>query len=350
MMGNDNATRCIPRFYILGAMKAGTGTLCAWLNGVPDVSVRSTEIHFWPGPPLNRRVPDHAWCMRTQAGLTDAVLQRKNRGSDCEPRTILGYKHPLLLWVPELPGIFAACRRHGLFDYRPLPQQHPPYPAPKMIVNLRDPAERARSQFAYMHRRVAQPDAFDRQVTTELQRAPAGGSGSACLRNMVRCLTGIGLTTDDVLSRSLYFVWLKEWLGAFDCRHLLLLRFEAHLGTDSAVAATAALQRVSAYITGHAMPFAGAEGIVKRTLQFPRPIGSKGRLRHLDANSSTRRRLDQFFAPFNSALWSLLAKRCRCVPLAEDDASGMAEVGGVLDTAGAATGAWWPTVSPVCKG
>ncbi|EOD18781.1 hypothetical protein EMIHUDRAFT_355537 [Emiliania huxleyi CCMP1516] len=59
----------------------------------------------------------------------------------------------------------------------------------------------------------------------------------------------------------------------------------------------------------------------------------------------TRAQLQAFFAPFNDALWAMLATRCRCVPLREahDAASNTTSYGGLLEVAADGAGPlWWP--------
>ena len=69
--------RCIPRFYILGAMKAGTGTLCAWLNAVPG---QRLGLLCWP---MRRAlvVVRSTWVPRAGTHLLTWVFERKRHES-----------------------------------------------------------------------------------------------------------------------------------------------------------------------------------------------------------------------------------------------------------------------------
>ena len=158
-MREANATQrtaaCLPSFYILGAMKAGTGTLCAWLNHLhPDFSIRGTEVHYFGSlRPITHTAVGRQWCEETKIGLSKEMKRaHRNSASDCSPTTRLGYKHPLLLRLFNLPPVFAKCKEYGLF-HASLPRPLLTAPAPKLIVLLREPADRARSQFGYVHPR-----------------------------------------------------------------------------------------------------------------------------------------------------------------------------------------------------
>ena len=51
-MPRGGETRCVPRFYVIGAMKAGTTTVSTWLHALGEpLSIRPKEVHFWPVAP-----------------------------------------------------------------------------------------------------------------------------------------------------------------------------------------------------------------------------------------------------------------------------------------------------------
>ena len=61
-MPRGGETRCVPRFYVIGAMKAGTTTVSTWLHALGEpLSIRPKEVHFWPVDNSPRQV-DRAWC------------------------------------------------------------------------------------------------------------------------------------------------------------------------------------------------------------------------------------------------------------------------------------------------
>lgn len=101
---------------------------------------------------------------------------------------------------------------------------------------MREPADRARSQFAYVFRRdppaMRTAEAFDRRVRRELSRAQSmaqarGSSGPPDWHSALRTARAVGGGYEDVLARSLYVAYLEAWLATYDCRQMLLLRFEA---------------------------------------------------------------------------------------------------------------------------
>ena len=113
-----------PDFLIIGAQKAGTSSLYAWLIGHPDVvSAREKELHYF-----DRRIAtepiDAYWADFPREETLDSLRRERGR------MIVTGEATPVYLFHPSVPEL---VRRH--------------LPDVRLIVLLRDPVERAVSHY-----------------------------------------------------------------------------------------------------------------------------------------------------------------------------------------------------------
>lgn len=119
--------RHTPDFLVVGAQKAGTTSLLRYLEAHPDVRTPSVpgaddlaakELHFFDRDEAELDLADYRANFPLSLGRAGAVT--------------VGEATPVYLFDPRVPGRVAELL---------------PAPGPKLIVLLRDPAERAWSQF-----------------------------------------------------------------------------------------------------------------------------------------------------------------------------------------------------------
>jgi len=125
---------CLPGMINIGVQKAGTGELQTWLGVHPSVKVHGGEVHFFDG---EERTPS---C-------------RKHRG-----QLRLRYAH--FLWkrqrlrASELSGRLLYEKTPAYFDRAQPRLVACAVPSARLLLMLRDPAERARSAYAMCQREL----------------------------------------------------------------------------------------------------------------------------------------------------------------------------------------------------
>ena len=115
----------LPNFFIAGAPKAGTSSLCAYLQAIPGIYMsRLKEPNYFsriivPDDHPVRPIRDHSQYLQLFAEAGDA--------------RVIGEASPTYLADPEAPRLIKATVPHA-----------------KVLVSLRDPVERAYSHYLMM--------------------------------------------------------------------------------------------------------------------------------------------------------------------------------------------------------
>ena len=139
----------LPDFIILGAQKAGTTSLHAYLREHPDVLPCAwKEVHFFDGRNYRR---GEAWYRRQFLNADDLRALPKFRGR----RLIGGEATPYYLFQPQVPERIA---KH--------------VPKAKLIALLRNPIARAYSQYQHNVRRDKEPLSFADALKREDELLP----------------------------------------------------------------------------------------------------------------------------------------------------------------------------------
>lgn len=129
----------LPDFLIVGAMKAGTTSLAAWLRAHPGVYVPAAkELHFF----------DHFWDRGTD--------WYRAQFADAPDDAIAGEASPAYMVRDVYVERMAAV-----------------VPDVRLIVVLRNPAERAWSQYRHMVARGDETRSFEEVIASELAADPA---------------------------------------------------------------------------------------------------------------------------------------------------------------------------------
>lgn len=242
-----------PNFLIIGAQKAGTGSLYSWLTSRSDVlPARTKELHFFDQDPELSPIAGY-WAdfpLRLTLDVHRLIRQRP---------VITGEATPYYLFHPLVPQ---RVKVH--------------VPEVKLIALLRDPVERAISQYWHEFNRGTERLPLEEALAAErdriqpdLDRAARGQEPSRLLQNA------------SYVARGRYAEQLARWTRLFDPSQLLVLQFE-QLVTDPA----------SVY--ERALTFLGLDLAASPAPRFqPKNVGSKQ-----DTRQETLRWLrEQFMEP-----------------------------------------------------
>lgn len=186
-----------PDFLIIGAQKAGTSSLYAWLTEHPDIlDARRKELHYfdrgassspvaayWPDFPLRLKV----FALRR--------LRRRN--------VVTGEATPIYLFHPSVPGLVA---------------QH--LPDVRLIVLLRDPVERAISHYWMEFNRGIEVLPLEEALVAEEERI-----GPELNRIERQEAPGESFRWASYVTRGHYVDQLECWLALFPRSQMLVIEF-----------------------------------------------------------------------------------------------------------------------------
>lgn len=249
-----------PDFLIIGAQKAGTTSCFEYLIQHPGVAPPlKKEIHFFDVPERFRR----------GAGWYRAffpVLAERHRGSTS--RRITGEASPYYLFHPRVPERVAEL-----------------FPRVKLLALLRNPADRAYSQYQMWVRAGREPLSFEAAIDAEPER----------LRGTEEQL----LTRDDYcspvhrrhsyLARGIYVDQLLRWSRHFSQEQMLVLKAEDLLANPAST--------VGEVITFLGLPPVELDVSERYNARSYPPLAP-----------ATRRRLLEYFEPHNRRLYDLLGR------------------------------------------
>ena len=161
-------------------------------------------------------------------------------------------------------------------------------PHAKLIVLLRNPVDRAYSDYQHKHREGREPlSSFEEAIEAEEQRLR--GEKEKMLAD--EDYASLDYRRFSYLSRGVYVDQLKEWRRYFDEEQLLVLKsedfFEDPTDTMSIV-----------------YDFLGLPPWETENLRGNSPAQHKGRYKQLD--SATRQHLEKYFQPHNQKLYDYL--------------------------------------------
>ncbi len=190
--------RVLPDFLVIGAQRAGTTTLYHYLVEHPQVrgAVADKEVHYFD--------------LRYQLGLDAyrAAFPTKatvHRGTPRRAPVRVGEATPYYLFHPAVPGRVAA----DLPDVR-------------LLAILRDPVERAWSQYRHEVALGYETLSFEDALVEEEQRL--AGEEDRLLRDPAA--TSLAHQHHSYVARGRYLEQLARWWTAFPKDRLLLVRSE----------------------------------------------------------------------------------------------------------------------------
>jgi hypothetical protein len=254
----------LPDYLIIGTARGGTTSLHAQIELHPHVlPSRRQEVHFFDSPRFSNGIDYYRlhFPWRAQAAWHAAR-------SGTRPRT--GESSPYALFHPHAP----ARVRELLPDAR-------------LIVLLRDPVERAHSDWAMRKRRGAEPLSFEEAIAEEERVVDE----HRALLEADPSYESPRLRQYSYVARGVYADQLPRWLSQVTREQLLIIQTEAY-GRDL----QGTLLRVWAHLGLE--PVALPEYPTRNRGKYAAPMLPE-----------TRERLRRHFAPHNERLYALLGER-----------------------------------------
>jgi hypothetical protein len=255
---NPGRGRLLPDFLIVGSTKCGTTSMHGWLIEHPFVAPTKKEIHFF-NMNYHRRA-DWYRCYFPYARDREAFSAEHGRPflSGEATASYLGHH-----WTPRRAAELV--------------------PNARLIVCLRDPADRSYSQYHYFRRRGSEPlESFEEAIASEEERLR--GEEAREIRDPN--YHSWRVYRWGYLRTSRYAEHLDRWLEVFPREQFLFLKFE-----DVVAAPERALEQIHDHL-----------GL---------PRHRNGELPTLNAGSyepmaeETRVRLREYFRPHNERLYEL---------------------------------------------
>jgi hypothetical protein len=233
-----------PEFIIIGAQKGGTTTLHRYLTDHPDVSeALRKEIHYF------------SW------SYSNGMLWYLSHFPEPDGFRLVGEASTSYIHDPEVPDRIRQA-----------------IPAVKLIALLRNPIDRAYSQYQMNVRKKFEELSFEDAIAQEPERLRSAPSRSSTLWRY-----------SSYLARGRYAEQLERWFAVFPREQLLILQSETF--------------------------FAQPEIGLAQTLAFldlrswhPADFDVYNSGAYTDMHPETRARLVAYFAPHNQRLYELLGQ------------------------------------------
>nr|XP_061816714.1 carbohydrate sulfotransferase 15-like [Nerophis lumbriciformis] len=173
---------------------------------------------------------------------------------------------------------------------------HTAQPGAKVIIMLRDPAERLYSDYLYFNAANKSAEDFHQKVVRSVklfQSCLLGRSLRFCVYS-----TSLANSLQVRLNLGLYIVFLLDWLSVFPREQILVLRLE-----DYATDLEGTLDEVFSFLEAGPLPKEAKAALVQRPSSNTRRAADKNLGPMLPC---TRRLLGDFHQPFNHKLASVL--------------------------------------------
>lgn len=248
-----------PNFLIIGTQRGGTTHLYHVLLGHPQVfPCIVKEPHYFD--------KHYARGSDWYRAHFSPSLQQETNGTSAD--YITGEATPCYMFRQEAPG-----------------RIHSSMPETKLIVLLRNPVDRAVSQYRLARRWGTEPLSFEEAIEIELEfirnyESPTGATESPATVNAPRSYVARGLYADQ----------LRRWMTYFPSDQLLILQSE-HLYRDAG--------RVVSDVTD----FLGLSG-------WEPDLTYRGRkLAQVSVSQDVLQELEAFYRPHNQDLYELLGRR-----------------------------------------
>jgi hypothetical protein len=253
--------RLLPDFIIIGAQKCGTTSLYEYLAAHPAVAPAARkEVHYFDRGFRRGRAWYRAHFPTVPYRIVCEALTRQ--------RLVVGEASPMYLFHPQVPRRVRAL-----------------LPDVKLIALLRDPVERAYSQYHHRARRGKEPLPFSDAVVREADRIAGGLVG---LRREETYPSRIHRHV-SYLARGIYADQLARWLRVFPREQLLILTSEEF--------------------------FSDTPRVFSQVLEFlglppwaPAQFNAFNPGTYSDMEPSMRRWLVEYFAPHNERLYQLIGR------------------------------------------
>lgn len=236
--------RQLPDFIIIGTQRGGTTSLYRYLTEHPEVGAAfRKEVHFF-----DRYFDKGMDWYRAHFPLQGEF-------------PIVGEASPYYLFHPEAPARIAAA-----------------VPAARFIALLRNPVDRAHSQYHHKLKRGLETLTFEQALEQEGARLSVSNDP-----------VGLPWRHHSYTARGLYAEQLRRWLDRFPRERLLIIKSEEFFAQPEAI-----LHQTQAFL-----------GLPPQT---PSDFKAYHMAEYPAMDAATRRRLAEYFAPYNRQLYELVGR------------------------------------------
>jgi Sulfotransferase domain len=251
--------RMLPDFIIIGVQKGGTTSLHRYLSsGASVLSAQIKEVHYF-----DRNYTKGVYWYRANFPL---LFRKQYLTSKYRQNYLAGEATPNYFFHPQVPARVAQLLPHV-----------------KLILLLRNPVDRALSHYYHQVRSKRETLTFEEALAAEPER----------LKGEVQKIMaddeypGFAYRTFSYLTRGHYIDQLKRWSALFSKDQLLILKSEDLFERPAEI-----FNQTLGFLKLPPQP----------ALEF-RPINSGS---YAPMNAATRRRLVDYFAPYNQQLYEFL--------------------------------------------
>jgi hypothetical protein len=236
--------RQLPDFVIIGTQRGGTTSLYRYLTQHPDI-----------GPSLRKEV--HFFDRYYEKGMDWYLAHFPMRGE----APVVGEASPYYLFHPDVPERARRALPHA-----------------KFIALLRNPIDRAYSHYHMKVRRGVEPLSFEDAIDKEHERLSSTDDPISMVRRHY-----------SYVERGLYVEQLKRWMSVFPREQFLIIKSEDFYKEPERI-----LHQVLTFL-----------GLIPWT---PANLKAYHLAEYLGMNPATRKRLGEYFAPYNQQLYALLGR------------------------------------------
>jgi hypothetical protein len=262
--GATSSLRLLPDFLLIGTQRGGTRALYHYLCTHPAVLAATTsDTHFFDRK-YHRGL---AW----YRGHFPTRIERSVASSLHRHAFVTGEACSSYLFYPHTPRRVAAV-----------------LPEVRLIVLLRNPVDRAYSQYYHAVELGLERLSFEEAIRDEEER-------TAVEREKIMRLADYyseDYTQRSYLSRGIYAEQLQAWMGLFAAEQFLILKSE-----DFYADPASSFKRVAAFLK---LPQAQPQLREQDYMQYSHNTYSSG------MDPQLRRRLSEYFEPHNARLYELL--------------------------------------------
>lgn len=242
-----------PDYFIVGAQKSGTTVMEQFIDNHPTISNKWGEIHFFD--------------LKFDKGVEWYKQQFLPRP---EPHFLIGDKSPYYLFHPLVPQRIAKL-----------------YPKSKIIIVLRNPVDRAYSQY-WMNKGYLKFENLSFEDAIEAESNRLKGEKEKIINNP--SYNSFEYQNHSYIARGIYVEQIKRWFEFFP-RDQILIVDSNHLRNDT----QKTMDKIFAFL--------GVPSYV------PKENYKNEKSNYEPMNAATREKLIKFYQPYNEQLEALLGTK-----------------------------------------
>ncbi len=260
--------RLLPDFIIIGAQRGGTTSLYNYLAEHPGIGAASIkEVHFFDTPHFKQGL---AWYRAHFPTVAEKFYAERFQ----KLKFITGEASPYYLFYPHAPARIAGA-----------------LPGVKLIVMVRNPVDRAYSHYYHeLAGGAEQLSSFEEAIEQESKRL----AGVPEKMQEDERYYSFNHRHFSYLARGIYVDQLRPWMSQFSREQILIIKSEDFYTDPAAI-----FKQSLAFLGLESFPpTGGREDIFKRYNDTKPPR----------MNTTTRKRLIEFFSPHNARLYEFLGR------------------------------------------